>query len=132
MSAAALPSAPLPPPHDPTERELALVLGAWEVRIFTGRKLDYFVPRGLWHLQLWHPRAHVSVLTPSRLTSGRYEVFPVAGWKARAKTLHEVDAFVARSGGASLPEHADVARIERVLVGRIVRSIVRPGPFSSS
>jgi len=86
-----------PRPHDPRERELVAVIsdlafgapdssvagpaparsgGAWEVRQFSARdtKHDYFAPRGFLHLQLWHPTAAISILTPSRLTGGNYEV----------------------------------------------------------
>jgi hypothetical protein len=62
------------------------VAGAWQVRSFavSGARFEYFAPRSLWHIQLWHARAKVSVLTPSQLTGGCYEVFPVCGWKRRA------------------------------------------------
>jgi hypothetical protein len=75
-----------PPPHDPTERVLLGHIDDWEVRDFAvdDPRHRYLLPRGFGHLQLWHPSAHLSILTPSRLTLDRYEAFPVAGWKRRA------------------------------------------------
>ncbi|AUX34913.1 MULTISPECIES: hypothetical protein [Sorangium] len=110
-----------PPPHDPRERELALVVAGWEVRLFVGRKFEYFVARGFWHLQLWHPEARVSVLTPSRLTCGLYEAYPIANWKAQAP---DYDKLVTLLGGlfpAKLPERSAVLRLERALVAEVVR-----------
>src|SRR5688500_11007904 len=74
-------NAPMPPPHDPEERELAQTIDAWEVRVFADAKFGFFVQRGLWHVQLWHPYARVSVLTPSRLTGGAYEILSARGTK---------------------------------------------------
>jgi hypothetical protein len=111
-----------PPPHDPTERELALTLDGWEARLFGERMFQYFVTRGLWHLQLWHPAARVSVLTPSRLTHGFYEAYPIARWKARAPTY---DALVTRLSGVThepLPARSRVERLEHCLVDEIVRA----------
>jgi hypothetical protein len=105
-----------PPPHDPSERELAQVLGDWEVRIFGDGKFRYFVERGLWHVQLWHPGARVSVLTPSRLTRDAYEVYPSRGWKARAATHAEVARLVSEEHGVSFVDEAALAAIERIFV----------------
>lgn len=105
-----------PPPHDPTERVLAVKLGEWEVRIFEGKKQRYFLPRGMGHLQLWHPAAGVSVLTPSRLTGGRYEVFPVDDWKAQASNYRQVVLMVIGRHGLFMPAAPEVARLEHALV----------------
>jgi hypothetical protein len=77
-----------PPPHDPRERDFLCVAGPWQVRAFAlyGPRFEYFAPRSLWHVQLWHPGAGVSILTPSALTGGCYELFPVRGWKQRVAT----------------------------------------------
>ncbi|WP_437567191.1 hypothetical protein [Sorangium sp. So ce542] len=110
-----------PPPHDPRERELALVVAGWEVRLFVGRKFEYFVARGFWHLQLWHPEARVSVLTPSRLTCGLYEAYPIANWKAQAPDYDKLVALLGGLFAAKLPEKAAVLRLERALVDEVVR-----------
>ncbi|XXX73227.1 hypothetical protein WMF30_36820 [Sorangium sp. So ce134] len=110
-----------PPPHDPRERELALVVAGWEVRVFVGRKFEYFVARGFWHLQLWHPEARVSVLTPSRLTRGLYEAYPIANWKAQAPDYDKLVTLLGGLFAAKLPEKSAVLRLERALVAEVVR-----------
>ncbi|WP_437996055.1 hypothetical protein WMF26_33375 [Sorangium sp. So ce185] len=110
-----------PPPHDPRERELALVVAGWEVRLFVGRKFEYFVARGFWHLQLWHPEARVSVLTPSRLTRGLYEAYPIANWKAQAPDYDKLVTLLGGLFAAKLPDKAAVLRLERALVDEVVR-----------
>ena len=72
-----------PSPHNPFERERIAAIGPWEVRVFSpgGVFHQYFAGHGMLHVQLWHPASGVSVLTPSRLTRGCFEVYPFAGWK---------------------------------------------------
>ena len=72
-------------PHDPRERETIDNTGDWLVLQFptTDQKLEYFTRFGFLHLQLWHPVAEISVLTPSRLTDGCYEVSPYAKGRFR-------------------------------------------------
>ncbi|WP_394843325.1 hypothetical protein LZC95_40530 [Pendulispora brunnea] len=111
-----------PPPHDPRERDLAMVLEGWEVRLFGGRKFQYFVTRGFWHLQLWHPEARISVLTPSRLTQGFYETFPVANWKAQAPDYKSLVQLVTGMHEIRLPNYGEVARLEKALVDDVVRA----------
>ncbi len=110
------PGAAHPPPHDPAEREVAHAVDGWEVRVFTGSKFAYFAPRGLWHVQLWHPRACVSVLTPSRLTAEAYEIFPSAGWKRRCATHEEVARVLAAEHGVAFLDARALREVERVFV----------------
>ena len=102
----ALPRFP-PPPHDPREREHVLTLRGWEVRLFDDERFAYFVPRGLWHVQLWQPERGISVLTPSRLTRSAYELFPVAEWKRRVHGYRELVELIAenRSMSKTLAEY---------------------------
>ena len=87
-----------PRPHDPTEREVVSYLGDWQVRQFpeSDSKLAYFTGRGFLHVQLWHPGRGVSVLTPSRLTGGRFDVWTDDGrmslphWNAVRQAIAEV------------------------------------------
>jgi hypothetical protein len=111
-----------PPPHDPREREIALEVSGWEVRVFGARKFQYFVTRGYWHLQLWHPRARISVLTPSRLTRGFYEAYPIANWKGQALHYDQLVSLLAGIHDTPLPSKADVMRLERALVDDVVRA----------
>jgi len=101
----------LPPPHDPDERVVVEVLDrGWDVRVFSAddKRRAYFVPRGFWHLQLWNERARLSVLTPSRLTGGRFELRSAWGrqcferWSQVASRLREL--------GISPPDAMAVAR----------------------
>lgn len=63
--------------HALVEREPFAALGIWQVRshVRGGDQHVYFAPRGFLHLQLWHPIARVSILTPSRLTNDRFEIW---------------------------------------------------------
>ena len=59
------------------------VIDGWEVRVFEplGHALRNQGSKGFDHLQLWHPSAGVSLLTPSILTGHQFEVYPLADWK---------------------------------------------------
>lgn len=112
-----------PPPHDPTERVLLDQVGDWEVRAFatSDPKHDYFVRRGFLHLQLWHPQASISVLTPSRLTLGRYEIFPINGWKLPETDLDEAAAIVREHHGIQLPSPVRINALEQWFVRATLR-----------
>lgn len=110
-----------PPPHDPRERELLFLVEGWEVRAFSGSKCDFLFSYGFGHVQLWHAAARVSILTPSRLTYGRYEVFPVEGCPRRAEDYDGLAALVADTAGAACPGRAALAFIERCFVTRLER-----------
>ena len=116
-----------PPPHDPRERELAMRLGEWDIRLFGNRKFQYFVTRGFWHLQLWHPAARISVLSPSRLTCGFYEAYPIANWKAQAPNYDGLVSLIAGTHGPPLPTTAEIKRAEKALVDDVVASAWRIG-----
>ncbi len=114
----ALPSPPVP--HDPCDREAVLLLGGWEVRVSVGRAFEFFVPRGLWHVQLWHPVAQISILTPSRLTAGEFEAFPSRGRKARRATYEELSAVLRSEHDVTLPSAEAVTWVRHHLVERLV------------
>lgn len=63
--------------HATGERVPIAQLGDWEVRRHDehGPHHHYFTTRGMLHLQLWHPRAQISILTPSILTGGRFDIW---------------------------------------------------------
>jgi hypothetical protein len=111
-----------PPPHDPRERDVALDVDAWEVRLFTDRKFDYFVTRGFWHVQLWHPAGRVSVLTPSRLTNGFYEAFPIANWKAQAASYEALVTLIAGVTDVRFLSRGQLERLEIGFVAGVVRA----------
>ncbi len=76
-----------PAPHDPREREVVASAGGWEVLQFPegDSRIRYFAPRDMLHLQLWHPGRRISILTPSRITGGLYEVV-LASFGDRGRT----------------------------------------------
>ena len=115
---------PPPRPHDPRERILVDTCAPdlahptyrhWEVRQFdpAGIFHCYFGDHGMLHLQLWHPWSGVSLLTPSRLTAGRYEVFPSAGWKLADRDYSVVATAVRREHGVALPSAERLDRLCR-------------------
>jgi hypothetical protein len=62
--------------HDPDDREAVGILGPWEIRRHADHDLRlYWLARhrGL-HVQLWHGPSATSVISPSALTRGRWEV----------------------------------------------------------
>jgi hypothetical protein len=99
--------APFMAMHAPSERVVAARLGAWEVRRHpdSGMHHSYFATRGLLHLQLWHPLARVSILTPSRLTNDRFEVWR-DGVRIAVRTWSEVATILA---DLALPDGEPVA-----------------------
>lgn len=106
-----------PPPHDPRERVPLADLGAWQVLQFPREdpKLAYFTTRGFLHLQLWHAGARLSILTPSRLTAGRFETWRAGGPRTSAAEWSELAAQVA---DVTLPVAAQVRALERWMVSR--------------
>lgn len=104
-----------PPPHDARERVRLLSVEGWEVRVFaeSDPKHAYFAARGLLHLQLWEPRSGVSILTPSRLTCGRFEAFPIEGWKRAAPDYATIAALIRLAHGVAAPSSATVLTLMR-------------------
>lgn len=78
----------LPPLHAAADRELFARIGPWEVRRHASedKRFTYLASRALLHVQLWDPERRISILTPSRLTGGRFEIargahrMPVETW----------------------------------------------------
>lgn len=112
--------APLMPPHDPRDRDVVYTLGEWKVSIHTGRFFEYFVPRGLWHVQIWHPGKRISILTPSKLTEGSWEAFPVRGWKARRGSWSALALAIAAEHDVVLPSAHEIAWIEETFVRELI------------
>ncbi|MGH7338703.1 MAG: hypothetical protein ACREI7_14065, partial [Myxococcota bacterium] len=103
-----------PRPHDPGERVVIACAGAWELRQFADDdpKLAYFGPRGFLHVQLWNPARSASILTPSRLTAGQFEIRTRDGFTA-APTW---SAVVAALPEHDLPGRAWLRAIDRWLI----------------
>jgi hypothetical protein len=108
----------LPPrPHDPRDRAVVADLGIWQARQFAvdDAKLAYFAPRGFLHLQLWHAGRGVSVLTPSRITGGRYETWAADGERIAAWSWDEIQELLV---GLAVPGQRRLAALEAWFVKR--------------
>lgn len=118
--------APPPPPHDPRDRELLTRLDDWEIRAFGSRWFAFFAPRGLWHVQLWHPEKRLSIITPSTLTRGSYELSSSssAGAPTRSTTYAAMARVASGAHGVTALTGPQVAWIESVFV----RRVIDPGP----
>jgi hypothetical protein len=106
-------------PHDPREREVVAWAGGWQVRQFprVDPKLAYFAERGFLHLQLWSACDHTSILTPSRLTAGRFDGWIAGGPRFVVSSWGELaDALAGRRVIA--PPASEVRALERWLVMR--------------
>jgi hypothetical protein len=107
---------PLSPLHAPADRELLARVGSWEVRRHAAEdeRFAYLVSRAMLHVQLWHPARRISVLTPSRLTAGRFEI---------ARGTHRVSVATWPGVVTLLPDHglpgsAELAALTMWLVVR--------------
>lgn len=104
-----------PTPHDPSERVVVADTGDWQLRAFApgDPKATYFAESGFSHVQFWNPSAGISVLTPSALTCGRWQVFPIDGWKRDFVALATAREAIIREHRIELPDdevvHALVA-----------------------
>ncbi len=120
--------------HAPIERVVVGRIGAWEVRWHDEASAHhgYFATHGLLHLQLWHPGARVSVLTPSPLTNERFEIWR-DGLRIAVRTWAEVAAHLGdltMSSGASvpLPGGAEVAALHTWMIVRDAVAALRRPP----
>ena len=124
------PEAPPLRPHDPEDRVVVAELDGWEARVFPsdGRMHEYFLPRGLLHVQLWHPVRRVSVLSPSRLTLDRWEVFPVAGWSMPIADERILRDIMATKLASPLPRRSFVEAMQRWFVDAPLRRAITSRP----
>lgn len=119
------------PLHDPTDRELVAYAGDWQLRKLPARdpRTAYFATKGFAHVQLWHAASRTSIITPSRMTGGCFELwsemyevrFAARGWHSIADALHALSI--------APPTRNEVRAIERWFVlpgetraGRLLRS----------
>lgn len=64
------------PQHDPSLRERFATLGSWDLRQLPSDdfRLPYFLAHRLFHVQILNLEARTSILSPSRLTNGCWDV----------------------------------------------------------
>lgn len=99
--------------HAVTERAVVGRCGGWEVRRHPLGEpaVAAYVRDGYLHLQLWCGRSGISILTPSRLTAGLFDLQLADGARVRAHLYQRVvDAVPA---GVRAPSESDVAALER-------------------
>lgn len=85
-------------------------------------RLSYLAARQMLHLQLWHEGLGVSVLTPSRLTGGLYEVMLAAhADRGRTPSQGALRAALSEALGLDLPPERQLARWTTWFVDRYVR-----------
>ncbi len=68
---------PPPAPHDPALRASMHEHLGWDIRAHPRNDPGhaYLATRGMLHMQLWHKRAQISILTPSKLTRSSYHLW---------------------------------------------------------
>lgn len=106
----------LPPLHSPFDRELLARIGPWEVRRHAtdDGRFAYFATRSMLHVQLWHPEHRVSVLTPSLLTGGRFEI----AFSTRRAWVADWDGVLGQLPDHELPRRSELAALSLWLVVR--------------
>jgi hypothetical protein len=102
--------------HGVGERVAFAQLGAWQVKRHaeSAEPHAYFASRGFLHLQLWHPEAQVSILTPSRFTHGRFEI-----WRDWARiAVRDWGDVIRRLSDLALPTAVEINALVRWTVIR--------------
>jgi len=96
--------------HSESGRGLVFWLDEWDVRmsVATSDEHRLLVVNGMFHIQLWHPQAKLSVLTPSPLTGHQFEASSLLGKPFRSESYDELAAVVR----AAL--HVDMPHVDRV------------------
>ncbi len=94
--------------HNHRLRALVFWLGDWEVLMYRPCSDVHrlLVVNGMFHLQLWHPESQTSILTPTSLTGGQFEVAPLFGSAFQCEDYAEIAAIIeaARNIQAPAPE----------------------------
>lgn len=82
------PLRPLPRLHQPQDRAWIYDAGDWEIRSHAVNDVahTWLRRRGALHLQVWHRQAQISIISPSPLTAGMWEVFD-GSQRARARCM---------------------------------------------
>lgn len=67
--------------HDHRRRVVMFWLGEWEVLMHPpcSELHRLLVVNGMFHMQLWHPESRTSILTPSAITEGLFEINSLFG-----------------------------------------------------
>ncbi len=97
--------------HDPEAHVEVLRVGEWQVRAVPRGtpRFRRLLRREALHVQLWHPTASVSVVTPSVDTSDCFEVRCAGALPVRVARPPQLHALVARTCGVDLPKMREMA-----------------------
>ena len=103
--------------HDPRDRVAVDHLGRWEVRRHADHDLRtwWLARHGGLHVQLWDPLSGTSLLSPSALSRGAWEVRRADGARRRWASLEELRARVEGVPCAGCMRRVVSAWVERPL-----------------
>jgi len=103
--------------HNPEQRCFVHQVGSWYILRHAANDpmVSWLAPRGLLHLQLYHAPTGLSVLTPSGLTEGTYELGEGAE-RARYHCYGCLNGHLVREHGVHLPCLRSVRWAERWFV----------------
>ena len=108
----------LPPaPHNPKDRVFVHTHNGWEFRAFARNDHNHShrASRGELHVQLWHPTSRISVLTPSMMTKGQYDVWLSSG-QYRVSCLHQLSTLTRSKAGIVPPCKRVISHFQTWLV----------------
>ena len=91
--------------HNHRLRVLVFWLGEWEVLMYRpcSDMHRLLVVNGMFHLQLWHPESLTSILTPTTLTEGQFEVSPLFGSEFKTEAYDELRPILQAARNISPP-----------------------------
>ena len=96
--------------HLESTRGLVFWLDDWDVRMSEPGSDEHrlLVVNGMFHIQLWHPQARLSVLTPSPLTGHQFEVANIMGNRFRSESYEEMATVVQAARHVQMPRVDEV------------------------
>ena len=99
--------------HDHHRRALVFWLGEWEVLMYRpcSDMHHLLVVNGMFHLQLWHPESKTSILTPTALTDGKFEVAPLFGSEFRTDSYEDLAPILEAARNLLIPHAARVSDV---------------------
>ena len=91
--------------HNHKLRALVFWLGEWEVLMYRPCSDIHrlLVVNGMFHLQLWHPDSQTSIITPTTLTDGKFEIAPLFGSEFRTDSYEDLGPILEAAKTISIP-----------------------------
>jgi hypothetical protein len=105
----------LPRPHDPDDRVLVATIGPWELRDFAEGSsfARFFAKHGIAHRQLYARAVGLSILTPSPLTEGEFDLRSIDGERWATRSERALREHVSERYGAALPDGVALRALAR-------------------